>query len=99
MVAGYESFAWNGLLNIAFRADSGGVGEQIKSYALILCKNHPLDSFDRFSMRPIRELYRPGYGIRLGGYRCRGRKRETVRPFMLIPQFAGYTFVDGEFLS
>ena len=98
MVAGYESFM-NGLLNIVHSGPiCEGVGEQIKSYVLDFVQNHPLDSFDRFSD----ETYMRNYIGRdtESGWEAivMSWKKGNRTAIHAHPQFAGYTFADGEFL-
>lgn len=98
MVAGYESFM-NGLLNIVHSGPiCESVGEQIKSYVLDFVQNHPLDSFDRFSD----ETYTRNYIGRdtESGWEAivMSWKKGNRTAIHAHPQFAGYTFADGEFL-
>ena len=98
MVAGYESFM-NGLLNIVHSGPiCESVGEQIKSYVLDFVQNHPLDSFDRFSD----ETYMRNYIGRdtESGWEAivMSWKKGNRTAIHAHPQFAGYTFADGESL-
>ena len=97
MVAGYESFM-DGLLNIVHSGPiCESVGERIKSYVLDFVQNHPLDSFDCFSD----ETYTRNYiGRDKSGWEAivMSWKKGNRTAIHAHPQFAGYTFADGEFL-
>ena len=98
VVPGFEGFM-RGLMNVVHSGPlCDVVGERIKAYVLDFVKGNPLDAFDHFSDTTYMRNYI-------------GRDPETRWEAIVMcwkkgnrtaihshPQFAGYTFADGEFL-
>lgn len=98
MYAGYENFM-NGLLNIVDAVPINEVvGERVKAYVLDFVKNNPLTAFDHFVSDTYVRNY-IGRDVRTGWEAIvmswKKGNRTTIHTH---PQFAGYTFADGEFL-
>lgn len=98
LVAGYENFM-DGLLDIV---RSGMIdetmGEQVKTYVLDFVRNNPLAAFDRFADDTYVRDY-IGRDARTGWEAIvMSWKKGNRTAIHSHPQFAGYTFADGEFL-
>lgn len=96
LVAGYESFM-EGLLDIVRSGKIDEVmGEQVKTYVLDYVKKNPLVQFARFSG----DTYIRNYiGRDESGWEAivMSWKKGNRTAIHSHPQFAGYTFADGEF--
>ena len=98
VVPGYEAFM-QGLMDIVHSGPvCNHLGEKVKTYVLNFVKKQPLDSFNRFSG----ETYVRNYIGRDADTHweaivmCWKKGNQTA--IHSHPQFASYTFVDGEFL-